>query len=181
MGKKKHSFLVLGHRLSILMPQPTVKQVAASTHGQSAPRAPEEPCQAAHSGPWCTLDTKLPVAGTEIKDPEEKGQMLRLRNTRGLLRALCLDKNGMRRTQRRRQSYQSRDRACESLGKRGILHCLKVCLGRTEGGFMWMRQCCSGTVWCLVSRTKHAFSQKTKWGEIKLAASQSRRWNYYGL
>lgn len=124
---------MLGHRLSILMPQPTVKQVAASTHGQSVPRAPEEPRQAAHSGPWCTLDTKLPVAGTEIKDPEEKGQMLGLRNTRGLLRALCLDKNGMRRTQRRRPSYQSRDRACDSLGEGGILHRLKICSGRTGG------------------------------------------------
>lgn len=128
---------MLGHRLSILMPQPTVKQVAASTHGQSVPGAPEEPCQAAHSGPWCTLDTKLPVVGTEIKDPEEKGQMLRLRNTRGLLRALCLDKNGMRRTQRRCQSYQSRDRMCESLGKGGILHCLKVCSGSMGGLCGW--------------------------------------------
>lgn len=144
------------------------------------PEPQRNPVKLHTAAPWCTLDTKLPVAGTEIKDPEEKGQMLRLRNTRGLLRALCLDKNGMRWTQRRRQSYQSRDRARESLGKGGILHCLKVCLGRT-GGVVWMRQCWSGTVWCLVSRTKHAFSQKTKWGEIKLAASQSRRWNYYGL
>lgn len=128
---------MLGHQLSILMPQPTVKQVAVSTHGQSVPGAPEEPCQAAHSGPWCTLDTKLPVAGTEIKDPKEKGQMLRLRNTRGLLRALCLGKNGMSRTQRRRQSYQSRHRTCDSLGKGGILHCLKVCLKGGGGLYGW--------------------------------------------
>lgn len=64
--------------------------------------------------------------------------MLRLRNTRGLLPALCLDKNGMRRTQRRRQSYQSGVRTCDSLGKGGILHCLKVCSkgGGGEGDYV---------------------------------------------
>lgn len=165
----KHSFLVLGHWLSILMPQPTVKQVAASV-----PRAPEEPCQAAHSGPWCTLDTKLPVAGTEIKDPEEKGQMLRLRNTRGAT-AGSLPRQKWDETNPKKASELSEQGQNVWLtGKRRNIALSKGLFG--EGGlFMWMRQCCSGTVWCLVSRTKHAFSQKTKWSEIKLAASRSRR------
>lgn len=42
-----------------------------------------------HSQPSCTLDTELPVAGTEIKDPEEKGQMLGFEKHRGLLQDLC--------------------------------------------------------------------------------------------
>ena len=33
------------------------------------PCGPEEPRRAAHCGPWCSLDTGLPVAGTKIKDP----------------------------------------------------------------------------------------------------------------
>lgn len=42
-----------------------------------------------HSLPSCTLDTELPVAGTEIKDPEGKGQMLGFEKPRGLPQDLC--------------------------------------------------------------------------------------------
>lgn len=57
-------------QLTVNFQQYPVKKITATAeHGQSVACAPEEPCRAAHSSPWCTLDTKLPAAVTEIKDP----------------------------------------------------------------------------------------------------------------
>lgn len=105
------------------MPEPSVKQAAVLMHGRFRllPRGSRgAPSGCTYSQTSCTLDTELPVAATEIKDPEEKGQMVRVEKHRGRLQDLC-SRERKREREKERDEMRSIPRRAETseLSERG--------------------------------------------------------------